>query len=59
MIVFEAFDVSGDGGGMTVVAIGALKTVAVGVIFGAAAAVILAMLLRRYLIRITCTTLSR
>jgi NhaP-type Na+/H+ or K+/H+ antiporter len=48
VIVFEAFEVSGHSGGATVVALGALKTVGGGIVFGAAAAGIVTMLLRHY-----------
>jgi NhaP-type Na+/H+ or K+/H+ antiporter len=48
VIVFEAFDLSGHAGGVTLVAVGAVKTVAVGILFGAVAAAVVTVLLRRF-----------
>jgi NhaP-type Na+/H+ or K+/H+ antiporter len=48
VVVFEAFDFQGHTGGLTVVALGAIKTVAVGVLFGTFAAAVITLLLRRY-----------
>jgi NhaP-type Na+/H+ or K+/H+ antiporter len=48
VIVFEAFDISGHTGGLTVVALGAVKTVGVGILFGTFGAAMVTLILRRY-----------